>query len=369
MAPRNVVPENPPSSDEDETTESESEEQQHSDHLLPNQNDKQQQETDHDSDSDNSDSDDADENKSPILKKPTMSDPDLDSESTHPSPSLSAFTIKLHKSGSKRSSEPEESTLPPTKKGPAVQRLWSEGDELAVLDGLIKYKLEKGSDPNADMVQFLEFIKDSLHVDVSKTQLSDKIRRMKQKFRTNMERGDPVFSKPHDSKCFELSTKIWGGDEIVPTKGNAKVQTGGPSVTLGLPSSGTSARKKQVSATQQVKNVEKKSRVKSKDQVKTVDKIKEDVETHAIKRNNVQGENVGNLWDKYPLLGDSLNGEAFSKGTKVMLEDKLGKLPIGKLEELELKWKCLKQAELDLFVQRCELVDQQLKLALDFINS
>ncbi|XP_065876373.1 STOREKEEPER protein-like [Euphorbia lathyris] len=412
MPPRKLLSEIPPPADssseeeeKEETDSEESEEEEESDRLVDGQNgDAEKQEESDDDDDGNV----QDEKKSPLLKKPTipansaMSDPGLDSESTQPSPSLSAFTIKLQKPstkpnkvGSKRSTESKESVLPSKKKskatrgggydeepkkGSAIQRLWSEGDELAILDGLIKYKAEKAVDPYADMVAFHEFIKESLHVDVSKSQLTDKIRRLKKKYRTNIERGengqDPVFSKTHDLKSFELSKKVWGGKERNNDKNeikrNGKIENvdnggGGASVTLGLPSLRTGRKKMQaqVSSVEEVKNVEEGGRAKGKEEVKTVEKH----QSKSDGKREDEGDNVENLGEKYPFLGDSLNTEALSEGVKLILGEKLGMLQKGKLEELENKWKCLKQAELELFVQRMKLVNEQVMLALDSIKS
>lgn len=96
-----------------------------------------------------------------------------------------------------------------------INRLWSEKDEIVMLKGLIEYKKGKGSDPYSDMSAFHDFIKGMLSVEVTKSQLTEKIRRQKKKFLNNAGKGvnggDPFFSRPHEHKSFQLSKKIWGG--------------------------------------------------------------------------------------------------------------------------------------------------------------
>uniref|UniRef100_A0A9I9EEW8 Glabrous enhancer-binding protein-like DBD domain-containing protein n=1 Tax=Cucumis melo TaxID=3656 RepID=A0A9I9EEW8_CUCME len=50
---------------------------------------------------------------------------------------------------------------------------------------MIDHSAKKGSDPSLDMNAFHDFIKKSLHVDVTKAQLMYKIRRLKKKSRNN----------------------------------------------------------------------------------------------------------------------------------------------------------------------------------------
>ncbi|KAK1426442.1 hypothetical protein QVD17_15114 [Tagetes erecta] len=95
------------------------------------------------------------------------------------------------------------------------QRLWSEDDEIAILKGMIDYRTEKnGENPIVDMGAFHEFIKKSLHVDVSRGQLVDKVRRLKKKYCNNAEKEkygkERSFSKSHEQKGYELSKLIWG---------------------------------------------------------------------------------------------------------------------------------------------------------------
>ncbi|KAL2245408.1 GLABROUS1 enhancer-binding protein-like [Sesamum indicum] len=91
------------------------------------------------------------------------------------------------------------------------QRVWSEDDEIVILQGMIDYVTKKKSDPVADLNAFHDFIKKNLHADMTRTQLQDKIRRLKRKYQNNKSK-DKTFSKPHEQKAYELSKKIWGNE-------------------------------------------------------------------------------------------------------------------------------------------------------------
>ncbi|XP_047330114.1 probable transcription factor At2g01370 [Impatiens glandulifera] len=95
------------------------------------------------------------------------------------------------------------------------QRLWSEDDEVTILKGLIEYAETQGIDPaSGDMSYFYEFIRNSLHIEASRSQLKEKIKRLKKKYLSKLKKSnngyDRIFSKAHDQTCYNLSKKIWG---------------------------------------------------------------------------------------------------------------------------------------------------------------
>ncbi|KAL6272020.1 hypothetical protein ACE6H2_022712 [Prunus campanulata] len=153
-----------------------------------------------------------------------------------PKSKASATTTLAARAGSKRPSEsdPKDSKRPKKKKisdsdqkpdhaGAGgddskklllLQRIWSDDDEITILEGMIDYYTKQGVHPNADMFAFHDFMKKSLKADVNKTQLQDKIRRLKKKYESNVDKGkkyNPV--KPHELKVFDLSKKVWGRGE------------------------------------------------------------------------------------------------------------------------------------------------------------
>ncbi|CAH9089248.1 unnamed protein product [Cuscuta europaea] len=112
----------------------------------------------------------------------------------------------------------DEDVLTKEKKS-AHNRLWSNDDQIAILKGMIDYKAQTGTDPNADFVAFNDFIMDKLDISFSKAQIKDKIKRLKKKFLTLYEKGDaPTSAKPYESKVYELSAKIWGTESNTNAK-------------------------------------------------------------------------------------------------------------------------------------------------------
>ncbi|KAJ8555589.1 hypothetical protein K7X08_013085 [Anisodus acutangulus] len=137
------------------------------------------------------------------------------------------------RSKKKPENEIEKNTPNEYVKRQLFKRLWSEDDEIVILKGMIDYRSKKKADPIGDLSAFHEFIKISLQIDVSKTQLQDKIRRLKKKYENNAgkeKKGkERIFTKPHEGKAYELSKKIWGKEKsdnkcevVVKVESNAK---------------------------------------------------------------------------------------------------------------------------------------------------
>ncbi|CAA6658326.1 unnamed protein product [Spirodela intermedia] len=95
------------------------------------------------------------------------------------------------------------------------QRVWTAEDEISVLEGMVAFLAKHGgaADPATAVDAFYEFIHRSLRVKFSKTQISDKMRRLRKKYETNLRRSkkgaDPAFAKSHEQASFQLSKKIW----------------------------------------------------------------------------------------------------------------------------------------------------------------
>ncbi|AEE81872.1 putative protein [Arabidopsis thaliana] len=163
------------------------------------------------------------------------SETDSDSESTDPpksgsgktiaskkkdDPSSSTATLALPavKSGAKRAASEAATTSTKrvkkdeesVKKPALFQRLWSDDDEISMLQGMIDYHADTGKSPSADTNAFYEFQKKSISFEVSKSQFSDKVRSLRKKYRAKEGKDEPRFVKAHDKKAFELSKFIWG---------------------------------------------------------------------------------------------------------------------------------------------------------------
>lgn len=199
------------------------------------------------------------------------------------------------------------------------QRLWSEDDEIAILKGMIDYAAKTGGDPAvADMNAFYDFIKKSLHIDATKTQLSDKVRRLKKKYGNNLKKKyNPT--KPHELEAFQLSKKIWGSGEP-KSNGTAKSNQKGKSELLLSPAAPA------------------------------------EIEIAAIDRKAGPSASLSELirFDK------SLPEHVVKQGLDLISESKKA--------ELEAKWRMLHIAEFELFVKKSQLISEQSKLILEAIK-
>ncbi|EXC19617.1 hypothetical protein L484_019363 [Morus notabilis] len=207
------------------------------------------------------------------------------------------------------------------------QRLGSEEDEIVILKGLIDYAAKRGGDPAAtDMYGFHYFIKKSLHVEVTKAQLSNKVRRLKKKYSNNAARKKYNPTKPHEQNVFELSKKIWGGGGsragASSPKSNGAAKSNGKA-TLDLPAA--------------PKDGSRKSEIGGKSSVS--------VRSSEMIRYGMK----------------SLPEEVVKKG--------LDLLPESKKAELDAMWKKLHIDELELFVEKNQLMNEQVKLVLEKLKS
>ncbi|XP_022142354.1 GLABROUS1 enhancer-binding protein-like [Momordica charantia] len=229
------------------------------------------------------------------------------------------------------------------------QRLWSEDDEIAILNGMIDYSTKKGADPALDMNAFHDFIKKSLHVDVTRAQLMDKIRRLKKKYRNNADRGkkgaDPTFTKPHEQKGFELSKKIWGGEGTART----------PIVEQPKPNANGTPKKNQRGSTSRSLASLKAELLPSPDAPKEDDKMK-------IDDNEIPSGCLNGFVAFERALGAVGLPESFLKPGLELIGQ-------SKRTELEEEWKKVHLAELELFLKRTELIRDQAKLILEAYKS
>ncbi|KAL0363268.1 UNVERIFIED_CONTAM: putative transcription factor [Sesamum calycinum] len=217
------------------------------------------------------------------------------------------------------------------------QRLWSEDDEIVILKGMIDYVTKKKSDPVADLNAFHDFIKKNLHVDVTRTQLQDKIRRLRRKYENNKskekEGKDRTFSKPHEQKAYELSKKIWG---------NENGKENGVERVMGSPKvNGSALRKTPSKRPNMVENEEAKD-------VKSVEVVNSDTERLLpAKRVNSGGVSVE---ERILRIG----AEFFESGKGL---------------EGEKEWKKLRVEEMEVHLRQLEVKAAQTKLVLDAVKS
>ncbi|KAK6141161.1 hypothetical protein DH2020_025101 [Rehmannia glutinosa] len=287
--------------------------------------------------------------KSTIQESGSDSDSDLGSPSDYKLQPISKFSKSSAKRAAQQEGTNSKNSLKSSKKskievgksisssstlGGCITRLWSDEDEVTVLKGMIDFRNLKGVDPNADMEAFYNFIKKKLQVDFSKEQLKTKIRGMKKRFLNALKKtengGDPVFSKPHEDKAFELSKKIWGGNNEGSKNGeNAK-----------------------------------------KDIVVKAEEVVVDNKLEIVKKEE-DGEG-GDFWSKYPFFSASFANMAsnfpsldMSESMMSFVMKKLSSIGNDKAKELEEKWKQLIKEEAEVNFKMLNLMQEQVKIAFD----
>ncbi|CAH8384705.1 unnamed protein product [Eruca vesicaria subsp. sativa] len=105
------------------------------------------------------------------------------------------------------------------------QRLFSETDEIAMLQGFLDFTSTRG-DPYENMDAFCDYVKTLIDFNASKAQIVTKLQRCKKKFvnivKNALKKGksedEVTCSKDLDQKAFELSRKIWGVSGVLPAK-------------------------------------------------------------------------------------------------------------------------------------------------------
>ncbi|KAI5660683.1 hypothetical protein M9H77_20006 [Catharanthus roseus] len=323
-----------------------------------------------------------------IIPSPESDDGEGEEEFDYPdSPSESGFTVKpitpkgtnsnsaINKRSRSESPKGEENSLKNRKKTKINEeekkpvsgggiRVWSEEDEIVVLQGMIDFEKEKtklGSHSNSKLkfkVAFYEFIASKLSVKISRNQLYDKVRRLKKKFLTNLEKKSsenreevPVFSKPHEEKTFLLSKKIWGENNLTNASdddNNVNPKKLGKEVEK---------KKKEKDAA-----VETKKKKKEKDAAMA---MAMDIDDHAEKKEKKVDKNLDFLVSKYPNLIDSFDYNVMNNDVKKTLTKRLSLVKSSEAKDLEEEWKILREEEAQIFLKKMNLMAKQTKLLLD----
>ena len=94
----------------------------------------------------------------------------------------------------------------------SFERIWSEEDVVKLLQSLLFCQEEFGVDPSSSVDLIHRHICVNMNMEFSRSQVYEKIRRLKQKFEVTdlkMRGKSPGSIKPHDQEVYELSQKIW----------------------------------------------------------------------------------------------------------------------------------------------------------------
>ena len=100
---------------------------------------------------------------------------------------------------------------------PLFQRLWTEEDEIVILRAFAEFTAQRGTafaSHQYDTEPFYEEMRRRLQLDFSKSQLAEKLRRLKRKYRNCVDRlrgsgASFTFRSPHEQAVFEIARNIW----------------------------------------------------------------------------------------------------------------------------------------------------------------
>ncbi|KAG8063253.1 hypothetical protein GUJ93_ZPchr0003g17583 [Zizania palustris] len=100
---------------------------------------------------------------------------------------------------------------------PLFQRLWTEEDEIVILRAFAEFTAQRGTafaSHQYDTDPFYEEMRRRLQLDFSKSQLVEKLRRLKRKYRNCVDRlrvtgSSFSFRSPHEQAIFEIARTIW----------------------------------------------------------------------------------------------------------------------------------------------------------------
>uniref|UniRef100_A0A1D1Y8B1 Lipase n=1 Tax=Anthurium amnicola TaxID=1678845 RepID=A0A1D1Y8B1_9ARAE len=143
--------------------------------------------------------------------------PNLNGRAASPTPRR-----KRRRAGTPRS---EEAKRPAEDSRRLFQRLWTDEDEIVILEGFLDFTSRRRISSSSSRVgagdtepPFYDQIKARLRLDFNKSQLVEKLRRLKKKYRTALDRipshhphpPASAFKTVHDHATFLLSRQIWG---------------------------------------------------------------------------------------------------------------------------------------------------------------
>ncbi|KAI3993286.1 hypothetical protein MKX01_010029 [Papaver californicum] len=274
------------------------------------------------------------------------------------------------------------------------QRLWTDEDEIGLLQGFLEYNTKQrgnctknSSSYHHDTGPFYDQIKTKLQLEFNKNQLVEKLRRLKKKYRNVMSRigsgkKDLIFKTSHDQSCFEISKKIWGGE----TGGNV-VSGGGVEEEDGSPNPLQIVEVNKVDvgnnggAAVDINGSEKKATTRSRRIRKRTEEppnVSNPLNLSNLSVSSVIEETVKSCLSPLfkELLQSAINGPNNVRGLGVMGLNPLNfgansstSMNLLSGEMVDEKWKKQQVLELEVYAKRMDLVQDQIKLALEKLRS
>ncbi|KAK1319914.1 Mediator-associated protein 1 [Acorus calamus] len=265
------------------------------------------------------------------------------------------------------------------------QRLWTDEDEIAILQGFLEFTTQNrkgGTHQNHhyhDTGPFYDQIRGRLQLDFNKNQLVEKLRRLKKKYRNvlaKIEAGKEVaFKTPHDQATFEISRKIWSSyavaaDPPLDDADDDDMKTP-PGMAAAPPQPPSSQRSR------------KRSRKRiSSEAVMTASAAVEEDEKPPAAATPISSAAPANVIEDAvrsclsPLFKELLfnagGGGAFGAGIHGGFGGLLGPIPLnfqGGNGAADDKWRKQQILELEVYSKRVELVQEHIRLTLEELRS
>ncbi|XP_012569933.1 probable transcription factor At5g28040 [Cicer arietinum] len=292
------------------------------------------------------------------------------------------------------------------------QRLWTDEDEIELLQGFLDYNANRGTYHN-DTASFYDRIKSKLQLEFNKSQLVEKLRRLKRKYRNAVKKIDSGkevnFKSPHDQATFEISHKIWNSAAPVgnPVEDDDEIN---PNTNPNPNSGHTTPVKNEPIIEKKTAQSRKRSRTTASTEEKRElnnspllnnDNHNYHKHNHNTNNNNSKNHDVVDGGDKCngrqnvpglieetvkscltPVLKElassssamgspyGFGGRGFGVGGFSMNTMPLGFLNLGSGEKVvDEKWRKQQILELEVYSKRLELVQDEIKVALDELRS
>ncbi|ESQ47440.1 hypothetical protein EUTSA_v10028215mg, partial [Eutrema salsugineum] len=153
-------------------------------------------------------------------------------EISHPKSSTAKRSLEKADHDEVRKKKRSKTEKTEDKKQPSFERVFSEEDSVALLQGFLDFNSTSG-DPFKDKDRFYGFVKDRISANASRNQVTDKVRKLKDRFlktvKNSIENGKGgedtiVYPKDVDQRSFDLWRKIWGREGVFAHKSLTNLQ-------------------------------------------------------------------------------------------------------------------------------------------------
>ncbi|GAU21430.1 hypothetical protein TSUD_32610 [Trifolium subterraneum] len=283
------------------------------------------------------------------------------------------------------------------------QRLWTDEDEIVILQGFLDYNANRGSSYHNDTGSFYDQIKSKIQLDFNKSQLVDKLRRLKKKYRNVLQKFDSgkefIFKTPHDQATFEISHKIW--NNVTPIAVGVTVEDDEEISPNPNPNPNSAHM---ITPVKNELIIEKKTTSRKRSRTTTDEKreLNDSLGLNKDNHNNSANNNSSNVDDEN---GDKSNGSHHTHNIPGLIEETVKSCVTPVLKELlsrntmgnpfgfggrgfsldpmpfsflnfgngekvvDEKWKKQQILELEVYSKRLELVQDEIKVALEELRS